>query len=148
MRTFTLLLCLLLSSVVSAKDVPLTDAWSGIWSDPSGQYRCALQVRAAADPTRLVVLCQLGADGGGFADNSPIPESGTEIWITQPTSPFGALPAGSAPWGRVAVFAICSNNGTRPLLHIGALGPSGSSAVFELAPVQLTGRPCITGARQ
>lgn len=148
MRTVSLLCLLLSSAIASAKDTPITSAWSGIWADPSGQYNCALQVQSAADPTRLVLLCQLGASGGGFANVSPIPESGTEIWLTQPVSAFGALPAGASPWGRVSVFGICAANGTQPLLHIGALGPAGASAVMELYPVQLAGRPCITGARQ
>lgn len=143
-----MLILLCLASTAQAKDTPLTAAWSGIWADPSGQYTCALQIQSAADPTRLVLLCQLGADGGGYAAVSPIPESGTEIWLTQPVSAFGALPAGSAPWGRIALFGICSNNGTQPLLHIGVLGPAGTSTVTELYPVQLAGRPCIAGARQ
>lgn len=148
MRTAMLIL-LCLASTAQAKDTPLTGAWSGIWADPSGQYTCAVQVQSAADPTRLVLLCQLGANGGGFANVAPIPESGTEIWLTQPVAPFGGVPAGSTPWGRIAVFGICATNGTQPLLHIGALGPAGASAVTELYPVQLAGRPCITtGARQ
>lgn len=128
-----------LCGVASAKDVPLTPAWTGLWADQSGQHRCYISVQTASDPTRLILSCQLGRDGV-YADVSPAPEPGFEIPLAQQVAPFGALPSGTTQWGRIAVFGICPSD-RRPFLYAGILGPALSSATVQLYPVALTVSP-------
>lgn len=139
MRAILTIIGLLLSSLVCAKDVPLTPAWSGLWADQTGQHRCYISVQTASDPTRLILSCQLGRDGV-YADVSPAPEPGFEIPLMQQVAPFGAPAAGVTQWGRIAVFGICPSD-RRPFVYAGVLGPALSSATVQLYPVTLAVSP-------
>lgn len=124
----------------SAKDIPVTGVWSGAWADDAGQHRCSLQISDAA-PTRLTIQCQLGADGGGFADVSPAPPSGWEIYLRQPVAAFASTPAGEQTWGQVVLFGFCDAG---PAIYMSAT--SAPSALWiTLRPVTVPKAASICG---
>lgn len=123
----------------------LTPAWSGIWSDAAGQHRCALQVSGESGPSRLVVLCQLGADGGGFLDVSPAPPAGWQMFLERPVAPFGGA-GGQITWGQITWFAVCDHAGAG--LYAAAYTPP-TTVGFTLRPVARSSAAdlCPPGAR-
>lgn len=139
MKTHTTILLLLvttLSQSVVAKDVPMTPGWSGQWSDASGQHRCAIQLENAADPTRLSVLCQLGATST-FANLTPAPAYGELIPLAHNRAGFGASQSDPAPWGDLLWFAVCDRG--QPAVFVYAFG-SINTVTFWLRPVMVPSR--------
>lgn len=137
---------LLAAQAAPAKDVPIDASWSGIWSDLSGQHRCAIV--AAGKDSRLTVLCQLGRDGV-YADLAPAPPSGWQIFVDQAQAPFGQPPAGAAEWGQITWFAVCDTQG--PALY-SAVYRAPDTMTVTLRPVALSSdrspcAPMIGGAR-
>lgn len=107
-RVFITLLLLSLALPLVAKDTALTPAWNGMWSDATGQHRCAIRVSGA--PSRLVVLCQLGPDGV-FADIAPMPPPGWLIAVERTREDFGASGGGHLHWGDISWHGLCDRNG-------------------------------------
>lgn len=136
MKTYTAVLLLLVCTLIQpafAKDVPMTPGWSGQWSDASGQHRCAIQLETAADPTRLSVLCQLGATST-FANLTPAPDYGQLIPLAQNRAGFGASQSDPAPWGDLLWFAVCDRG--QPAVFVYAFGRS-STVTFWLRPLMV-----------
>lgn len=144
MRAQAVILLLILAVVLGwpaeAKDRPLGAEWSGVWADPSGQHRCALQIWSASRPTRVTLLCQLGPDGV-YGDASPIPAFGVPIVVTASRADFGTPPAGHFAWGAIRLFAACNND--LPEI-IGTAEAPFAVAELRLFPVALSaaGNPC------
>lgn len=143
MRALTFLLFLLLPLLAGAKDVPMTSEWSGIWSDADGQHRCAIQIADAYDPSRLTVLCQLG-QSGGYANLTPAPSGGSQVFLQQPSSPFGGAPAGQRQWGQITWYAACDASG--PAIY-GAAYSAPLTIGFTLRPVALNASTRLCGPR-
>lgn len=141
MRAILMVFALLFCSAALAQQVPLTPAWSGIWSDAAGQYRCALQVSAANDT--LAVLCTLGRSGGGYAGGSPaVP--GWTLFLQRANADFGTAPAGQSTWGQVQMVAVCDAAG--PALYSAAYSAP-ITVGFTLRPVAVDGANKLCAAR-
>ena len=135
-----LLAVLALASPLSAKDRVLSEQWSGLWSEASGQHRCSVTVTQSTRPATLTLLCQLGADGVYY--QGPMPAFGQSVTLIATRSDFGQAPAGHYDWGVMQLYAVC-NEGLPEI--IGTAYTSGAVADLRLHPraVAQTGALCI-----
>lgn len=146
----TLIAALLLAVVVApvdAKDTALTSAWSGIWSDANGQHRCAIHI-VDGDAGRLTVLCQLGPDGV-YANMSPNPPPGWQIFVEQTKSDFGAPAEGHFRWGQISWHGLCDRSGPKIVANIAAQlnHPNAVDATLRPLTVSNPAALCAGGAR-
>lgn len=135
-----LLAVLALASPLSAKDRVLSEQWSGLWSEASGQHRCSVTVTQSTRPATLTLLPErrhraliVDAIGSELAQN---------VTLIATRSDFGQTPAGHYDWGVMQLYAVC-NEGLPEI--IGTAYTSGAVADLRLHPraVAQTGALCI-----
>lgn len=147
MRTLIAALLLAVVAPVHAKDTALTSAWSGIWSDASGQHRCAIRIIDGA-ASRLTVLCQLGPDGV-FADVAPMPDPGWQIFVDQTKTDFGTPGEGHFRWGQISWHGLCDRSGPKIVANIAAQlnHPNAVDATLRPLTVSNPAALCLSGGR-
>lgn len=128
MKALALVVFAALAMPAFGKGRELTPAWSGIWSEASGQHRCAIDVQAAPLRARLTVLCQLGPDAV-FAQLPTVPRFGEPIVLSAPNADFGMPAAGLIRWGTVYLYPVC-NEGQPEL--IGTAYTTGAAADLRM----------------
>lgn len=134
-----------------AKDTALTSAWSGMWSDASGQHRCAIQI-VDGEAGRLSVLCHLGPDGV-YANMTPNPPPGWQIFVDQPKADFGSPGEGHMRWGQISWHGLCDSFGPKVVANVATAysQPTAVDAVLRPLTVSNPAALCTEaspGARQ
>lgn len=137
MRLLCMLAALLCAASVGAKDTTLTPAWNGIWTEATGQHRCAVLVSDPTQRSRVTLLCQLGPDGV-YAQGA-VPAFGQPIHLRATLADFGQEPAGTYAWGSARIYAVCNEG--RPEI-IGTAYAGGIASDLRLHPVMPTGTLC------
>lgn len=137
MRHIVLLLALAVSAALPAKDATLTPAWNGIWTETTGQHRCAVLVADQTLRSRVTLLCQLGPDGV-YAQGA-VPAFGQPVYLRATLADFGQEPAGTYAWGSARIYAVCNEG--RPEI-IGTAYAGGIASDLRLHPVMPTGKLC------
>ncbi len=135
MRYIMLLIALAVSAALPA--ATLTAAWNGIWTEATGQHRCAVLVSDPTQRSRVTLLCQLGPDG--VYAQAPVPAFGQPIYLQATLADFGQAPAGTYAWGSARIYAVCNEG--RPEI-IGTAYAGGIASDLRLHPVMPTGKLC------
>jgi hypothetical protein len=143
-RTIITLLLLTLALPLAAKDTALTPAWNGMWSDATGQHRCAIRI-ADGKSSRLTVLCHMGPDGV-FADLTPMPDPGWQIFVDATLQDFGAPGGGHFRWGQISWHGLCDASGPFIVANIYS-APVARDVTFRPVAVTDPAALCSTGAR-
>lgn len=128
---------LLCALPLSAKDAGFSSAWNGIWTEPTGQHRCAVLVADGAMRRRITLLCQLGPDG--VYAQAAVPAFGQPVDLVATRSDFGQEPAGTYGWGTARIYAVC-NEGVPEIIGTAyAGGLAVDLRLFAVMPTRLCG---------